>query len=198
MKALNFKQNTPEWLEMRRQCIGASDAPIILGLSPYKTREQLLHEKVYGSDNRESANMTFGKQNEEAGRKLFELMSDLVMFPGGVYAREDRPWQIASIDGIDLDWTNIVEIKCANKVDHAMACEGKVPPKYMAQLQHQISVMGLEGSWYFSYHKEEGKIVWCPRDDDFIQDMIIKELIFLDEMRQKALESNKNNEAVGW
>ncbi len=64
MKPLNFQQNTPEWLAMRRNCIGASDAPIIMGLSPYKKRDQLLEEKVYGKNTAMSASMQYGKDME--------------------------------------------------------------------------------------------------------------------------------------
>src|SRR3990167_10286820 len=36
----------PSWLEARRQGLGASDAPVILGLSPWKTPLALYAEKL--------------------------------------------------------------------------------------------------------------------------------------------------------
>ncbi len=41
-------QNTPEWHAFRRKRIGASDAPVIMGISPWKTPYQLWIEKTSG------------------------------------------------------------------------------------------------------------------------------------------------------
>ena len=202
MRKLDYEQTTPEWLSMRRNCIGASDAPIIMGLSPYKTREQLLHEKVYGNNTPMTASMQYGKDMEPY---LLECCSSFSsgkpVFPGGVYAHDEREWQIASIDGVSLDLSEIYEVKAANKADHAIACDFKIPPKYYPQLQHQISVMELKGSFYFSYHKGEGKLNWCPRDDAFIAEMLKLEMAFYEEMceaRRNALESTEIREVIGW
>ena len=46
MKTVDLNQRSPEWLQWRSQGITASDIPIILGLSPYKTPWQLWAEKV--------------------------------------------------------------------------------------------------------------------------------------------------------
>lgn len=45
MQFLNLLQNTQEWEKFRLQKIGASDAPIIMGVSPWKTPFQLWLEK---------------------------------------------------------------------------------------------------------------------------------------------------------
>ena len=42
-------QQTDEWLEMRRNKIGASDAPIIMEVSPYKKPNQLMEDKLTGA-----------------------------------------------------------------------------------------------------------------------------------------------------
>ena len=41
-------QQSEEWLEFRRSRIGASDAPIIMGVSPWKTHYKLWVEKIQG------------------------------------------------------------------------------------------------------------------------------------------------------
>lgn len=46
MQFLNLLQNTQEWEKFRLQKIGASDAPIIMGVSPWKTPFQLWLEKT--------------------------------------------------------------------------------------------------------------------------------------------------------
>ena len=46
MKVVDLNQRSEEWLQWRSKGVTASDIPIILGLSPYKTRWQLWAEKV--------------------------------------------------------------------------------------------------------------------------------------------------------
>ena len=43
---MEIEQNTEEWFKYRNSGIGASEAPIILGLSPYKTRIELYEQKI--------------------------------------------------------------------------------------------------------------------------------------------------------
>ncbi len=202
MKLLDFAQGSQEWLSMRRNCIGASDAPVIMGVSPYRTREQLMNDKVYGTSQKNNAAMIYGKKMEPELLRCCELwMSDTPMFPGKVYAHDVHSWMIASIDVSNLDVTMIFETKCANKVDHEIAVSGNIPPKYYPQVQHQIKVLELPGAYYFSYHKGEGKLIYSRRDDAYIEDMFQKELAFYEEMmemKHKLLESNEMTAAVGW
>lgn len=172
MRLLDYKQGSPEWLAMRRQAIGASDAAIVQGISPYQTRYGLWETKVLGKNQAETSAMTFGKQNEEPARQLFESLSGITMFGDRTYAHDTRNWQIASLDGISLEQDTIVEIKCANSEDHQLAVEGEVPSKYMPQVQHQLAVTDLQYGFYFSYHKDNGVIVEVKRDDKFLEDLL--------------------------
>ena len=59
------KQNTPEWLEFRKNKIGASDIPIIMGLSPYSTPLQLWKRKLgFLEEMQMNDCMRFGNENE--------------------------------------------------------------------------------------------------------------------------------------
>ena len=53
-----FIQGTPEWLEFRRTMVMASDSPVIMGVSPWKTPLQLYHEKVNGTQQVKNASIT--------------------------------------------------------------------------------------------------------------------------------------------
>ena len=48
MQIVNVQQGTPEWFEHRAQSLNASDAPAMMGVSPYKTRSQLIKEMATG------------------------------------------------------------------------------------------------------------------------------------------------------
>lgn len=191
MKLLNYKQGSPEWLAMRRQAIGASDAAIIMGMSPYQTRYGLWEQKVLGKTNAETSAMTYGKQNEESARQLFERMTGITMFSDRTYAHDEKPWLIASLDGISLEEDTFVEIKMANREDHEIAKQGNIPDKYIPQVQQQSIVTGAKNGFYFSCRNEKiwedpegiqadryelkGVIVDVKRDDTFAEKMMVAE-----------------------
>ena len=76
-----MQQNTEEWLEFRRDKIGASDAPIIMGKSPWKTPHQLWEEKIgVRTSSYETAAMRRGKDLESEARKHFEQQTGLIVW----------------------------------------------------------------------------------------------------------------------
>jgi predicted phage-related endonuclease len=48
MKTHTLTQGSPEWLAYRSQMDNASDAPAMMGCSPYKSRDKLLQERATG------------------------------------------------------------------------------------------------------------------------------------------------------
>ena len=170
-------QNTDDWLEFRKGKVGASDASIIMGVSPWKTQYELWLEKLGLSSTQETWSMKEGKRREEEARQEFERMTGLVVFPA-VLTHPEHEWMIASLDGIDIEHENIVELKCPGNDDHQQALSGSIPDKYIPQLQHQLAVTGLKKAYYFSYHGKHGVIVEVYRDDAYIKNMIEKEQEF--------------------
>ena len=164
-------QNTPEWYKFRRLKIGASDAPIIMEVSPWKTPYQLWLEKTTGALPPIAPQQRRGLDLEERARSAFEKKTGRVMFPKVVF-HPSFDWMMASLDGIDVDGSSIVEIKCPGQVDHAEAKTGRIPKKYFPQLQHQLAVTGLEMVSYFSFDGNEGVIVEIGKDEHFIAKMI--------------------------
>jgi putative phage-type endonuclease len=166
-----MEQGTKEWLELRRTKIGASDAAVILGISPYKTPFQLWEEKVFGKDQEQNGAMARGSAMEQEARECFEKMTGLSVMPK-VFVQD---WRMASLDGITFDGKTLVEIKCPNKQVHALAEEGLVPDYYMAQMQHQFAVSGADKGYYFSYSGGKGILVEVAPQPEFIYDMMILE-----------------------
>lgn len=183
-----------EWLKWRNEGIGASDAASIMGVSPWKTYDQLLMEKVNRIDLiPENDNMRFGKEKEEEARLLFESMTGHIVFGDKKIVHPEFSWIRATLDGLSDDGKIMVEIKTANKADHFFAFNKMVPEKYYPQCQHQMLVTGLEKMYYFSYRKKLAKkgtgiIVEVFRDQLYIDSMFEKHRIFWDqvlELRQK-------------
>lgn len=174
-------QNTPEWHEFRRKKIGASDASIIMEVSPWKTPYQLWMEKTTGANSPIAPQQRRGIELEEVARQSFEKKIGTIMFPK-VILHPSFDWMMASLDGIDLDGNAIVEIKCPGKTDHEVAKAGKVPEKYFPQLQHQLAVTDLDMAFYFSFDGSEGVIIEVARNNSFITKMINQEIKFWDNM----------------
>ncbi len=174
-----------EWLEWRSQGIGGSDAPAIMGVSPWSTPYQKWEEKVYGKKQKDNASKKFGRATEEASRFEFEDLIGKRMLPANV-ENVEFPWIKASLDGIDPKFETIVEIKKANKEDHALACHGIVPEKYFPQCQHIMLVTGKMYMFYFSSPAkgERGQILEVFRDSDYIAKELFPKLKEFWEMIQ--------------
>lgn len=171
-KRIEVEQGTPEWLALRDMHLCASDAPVIMGFSPWKTPYQLWEEKLgrRSSVIKETPAMRYGKEMEPIIRD--QINEDLKLnFKPAVYSRmiESRvdggnksitvPC-LASLDGIDGD--RVLEIKCANSLDHQIAKNGKVPEKYYYQLVHQALVTGAQEIIYVSHFEGKNEIVQVP------------------------------------
>lgn len=176
-------QNSIEWLEFRKTKVGASDAPIIMEISPWKTPYQLWEEKLGIRETFTTGAMQRGTNMEEEARQAFEQETGIAMFPM-VKIHPENDWMIASLDGIDIEEKHIVEIKCPGKEDHFTAVNNMVPDKYYPQLQHQLAVTYLEKAYYFSYTRSGTALVVVERDDKFISKMIKKEKEFYDCMME--------------
>src|SRR5688572_26054998 len=108
MCSIDLEQNTPEWLEFRRTRLGASDACIIMGVSPWNTPYQLWEQKV-GLKENDATNdaMRRGTQMEDEARQAFIKETGIFIKPK-VKVSKNHEWIIASLDGIDAEEKNIV------------------------------------------------------------------------------------------
>jgi putative phage-type endonuclease len=121
MKIIALEQNTPEWLEWRKGGIGGSDAPAIMGVSPWDSplslwqrRMGLVPQKVM------SMAMQRGHELEPIARALLEKETGLVFAP---MCGEHKKFGFlkASFDGVSFCRTALAEIKAPNLKDHANA-----------------------------------------------------------------------------
>lgn len=185
-------QGTQAWKEMRKSKIGASDAPVIMGNSPWKTPYQLWQQKLgqCGDDYVNSA-MLRGQELESHARELLEKALDRVFYPK-VCQDPAYEWRIASLDGITSDEKVICEIKCPGIKDHTIACQYSVPEKYMPQLQHIMAVTGHEKIIYASYYEPTRDFIYFDvlRDDTYIELLTHKELEFWSRVQSKQLDPN--------
>lgn len=166
-------QQSEEWLEMRRTRLGASDAPIVMEVSPWSTPYQLWQQKLNLVPAKpKNKAMLHGIKKEDEARTLFIIETGIPVKDEVVFHRHNS-WMMASLDGISADRKTIVEIKCAGETDHNTASLGQVPEKYYPQLQHQLEVCDLDMAYYFSYRAPDDTVLLkVYRDEKYIKRMI--------------------------
>lgn len=180
-----LEQGSAEWLALRKKCIGASEAPIIMGESPWCTPYKLWCRKLDLEDEQaDNSAMSEGRRKEPMVREMLERLFATTIIPI-VAQHNECDWLIASLDGISENVagpTLVFEIKCPGAADHEKATLGHVPEKYMAQLQHQMLVTGVSKVVYVSYNDtfQDALVhISVDRDDEYIGNMLAKEQEFM-------------------
>ena len=93
-------QQSQEWLDYRKSKIGASDAPVIMGVSPWCTPYKLWMQKNdLIPDTYKSRAMSRGIAMEDTARAFFSLETGVLVEPS-VVVHSDLDWMIASLDGL--------------------------------------------------------------------------------------------------
>lgn len=182
MKKLSVEQGSQNWLDLRNNMIGASDAAVIIGISPWKTPNQLWCEKMGLSSPKQTAVMRRGLDLEPMAREKFINMVGYDVLPI-VALHDSTPYMMASFDGLSESGEVAVEIKCPGSQDHEMAMDGLIPDKYIPQLQHQMEVAGINSMFYFSYSENSCRILEIEKDDKYVQKLLKKEKDFWDCMQ---------------
>lgn len=148
MKTVHLTQGTPEWIAHRREHFNASDAPAMMGCSPYKTRSQLLRELLSGL----SAEVDAGTQRrfddghrfEALARPLAEQIIGEELYP--IVGTEGK--LSASFDGLTLMNDAAFEHKTLNDELRACivdeACGALLPMHYRVQMEQQLLISGAD------------------------------------------------------
>lgn len=142
-----------EWLRLRQQGLGGSDAGAILGLNVHKRAEEVLKDKLQAPPAKERVHdaLRFGTIFEpyilEQLRGEYKEHDVEAGDPWGTLQSIERPWQLANIDGLLSQAGQPVgvglEIKTCSRSMHRMWSTG-IPGSYFAQVQHYMSVLGWE------------------------------------------------------
>jgi putative phage-type endonuclease len=180
-----LQQNTPEWHCWRRQGIGASDAPVIMGETPFKTPRTLWSIKT-GRAQEEPAGLAArrGRELERFARRAYERRTGIQVEPLCLVHQEFE-WMRASLDGLSFDGATLVEIKCPLSLrDRVSAEQGRIPSQYHAQLQHQLEVSGAERAHYWSFHGSAGTLIEIRPDREYAKRLIDAEATFWERVKE--------------
>lgn len=180
-KIVDIAQGTAEWQEWRNQGVGASDAPAIMGENPWKSREQLLKEKLNGLSFSPNAAMALGTALEPEARNRYGRRTGVNVRPECLQSTR-FDWLRASIDGLAPDGSSVVEIKCGEKLYEEVASTRHVPRHYFGQLQHILAVTGLSKIDFWCYWPGRPEVLLCQdRENRYIDRLMETEQKFWKE-----------------
>lgn len=133
----------------RDKYIGGSDIPVIMGLSPFKTRWQLLQEKAEIVENTFTGNLAtrYGQMIEPKIRDYINRTYKRNFEPNRVIVGDFR----AHTDGFDAKEEEVLEIKSTSRV-HSYLIEYKI---YLVQLLKYMQVNKVEYGILAVYHRPE-------------------------------------------
>jgi len=144
METHDIQQGSPAWHKFRAEHFGASEAAAMLGLSPYKTRSELLHEKVTGITKEVNAGTQVifdrGHETESACRPLIEViigdeLSPVTLSDGSLSC---------SCDGLNFDGNIAWEHKQFNAKLFASIMDKVLPEEFQPQCQQILMITGAE------------------------------------------------------
>ena len=182
MKRIECKSRD-EWLSYRMTGIGASEAPAILGLDPYKGPLAVYAEKVglVEPSDEETEAMEWGILLQPIVAVRYADKTNRVLRDHGRYSlcRDDvHPWMLASLDFEIVDPVAVLEVKTTN-IRHTDDWKDEPPLRFQVQVQQQLAVTGFDlgalvvlvgGQRLYSYD--------VPRHQGFIDSLIAVEQEF--------------------
>lgn len=169
----------PDWLAARRSGIGSSDAPAILGVSPFCSALEVYTDKLglRELDTEETEAMRWGRILEPHIIAEFARETERDADRAGDLLRSTkRPWMLCTLDGTqerkDRFDIGLVEAKATGW--RAADWDEGIPHHVFVQIQHQFVVTGME--WGSAVVLQNGcKLFWVDieRDEPFIQDVLL-------------------------
>lgn len=157
-----------EWLEARRQGIGGSDAPVLLGVNHYSSPYRLWLDKTGRADDEPPTEaMLRGTYLEPWVRERFAADTGMEVARVGLAQHNDVPCLQATLDGATDDG-GIVEIKTVGDAHGRVAAAwfADYDRSAMAQLQYQMLVTGRSPGYLACYVIDRPPIYRGPFEPD--------------------------------
>lgn len=214
MKIVDLIQGSPEWKAHRAQHFNASDAPAMLGVSPYKTRAELLREMHTGVapdvDIATQKRYDNGHRAEALARPLAEEFIGEELYPvTGTLQKLS-----ASFDGLTMDESQGFEHKALNEelraaftiigaADYTTESCRALPIYHRVQMEQQLIVSGADrilfmaSEWTADGELVEERHCWYYPDPLLRQQIIDGWIQFERDLSAYALPESAPAAAVG-
>jgi len=140
-----------EWLELRRQGIGGSDAAAIVGLDRYRSPFDVYADKLgLKPEIPDNEAMRQGRDLEQyVAERFMEATGKKVRRRNAMLQHPEYPFMIADIDRWVVGESAGLECKTTSVLNRAKFSQGEFPPSYYVQCMHYMAVTGAE-RWYLA------------------------------------------------
>jgi len=200
MTTVNLEQGSQEWLLIRCGKVTASRVADIIAKtkSGYSASRgnylaELVCERLTGvpADPYKSAAMEWGTAQEPHARAAYEAVGGVLVQEVGFVPHPSIPDAGASPDGL-VGVDGLIEIKCPYTATHIETMlSGKIPDRYITQMQWQMACTGSEWCDFVSYDPRMPQnmrlfLARAVRDDLAIRAMETEVITFLQELTDKV------------
>jgi putative phage-type endonuclease len=177
-----------EWLELRRQGLGGSDAATVVGLNPYKSPLALYFEKRGEVDDTEMGEPAYwGIKLEDIVAQEFAERTglDVRLYPY-MLQQAEHDWMLVNLDRLVFEGPDateplgVLEVKTTGAHHAHEWADGAVPEYYQVQVAHELAVSGLDRAWIVCLvgGQRLTEPVEIERDNALIADLIAVEGAF--------------------
>ena len=181
-----------EWLQLRRDGIGGSDAGTIMGLNPFSSRLALYADKVGESplETKSTPAMEWGTRLEDVIAEHFAEENDRkTQNVNQILQNVNYRFMLANPDRRivkqDEETPGIHEIK-TTRARYASLWDNQMPPYVYAQIQHYMAVTGYQWGYVsVLIGKDDYRQYPIEKDDEFIAELIGEEEYFWKEYVEK-------------
>ena len=164
-----------QWLKLRKNGIGGSDAAAICGLNPYSSAMKVYQDKISDTVTEvDNEAIRIGHDLEDyVARRFMEVTGLKVRKSNYMYKSIGHPWMLADVDRLVVGEDAGLECKTVSVYSADKWANGNIPLHYAIQCYHYMAVTGKR-TWYiaavilgkeFIYRKLE----W---DDELIENLI--------------------------
>lgn len=176
-----------EWLSLRRDYIGGSEAGAIVGMNPYKSAYSLWAEKT-GKIPEFEGNITtkVGAYLEDLVAKMFEEETGKkVKRHNAIMVNDKYPFAEANVDRLIVGEKSLLEIKTTNSLPTMKKIHGgEFPDAWYAQVTHYLAVTELEKAYLaVLVNCREFQIFELDRDEDEINSLMNAEKEFWNHVK---------------
>ena len=140
-----------EWLRLRKNGIGGSDAGAICGLNPYASAMKVFQDKTTEEvEDVDNESMRQGRDLEAyVAQRFMEETGLKVRRTNVMYRSRENPFMIADVDRLIVGRDAGLECKTASAYSAGKWKDGKIPPHYLIQCLHYMAVTGKR-EWYIA------------------------------------------------
>jgi putative phage-type endonuclease len=190
-----MEQKSEEWFAARLGKVTASKVSAVLAKKDSATRADYLTDLVLErltnkqQEFYQNDAMQWGTDTEPQARMAYEAFKGVLVDKMGFIDHPSIQYFGCSPDGL-VDKDGLVEIKCPNSKTHlSTLLNGKIPTKYIPQVQTQMAVMNRQWCDFVSFDPRLPEdlqlfVVRVNRDDEYIAKLEEEVVAFLDEVNE--------------